>query len=91
MVFWTLFVGAMAAPQEEPALQDITIGTSEGRPVRVRRVTEIPFDDPLKIGGALVRPQEVFVPEVGALVFHPLIRTRQHWNEEITESLTRIR
>jgi hypothetical protein len=63
---------------------------SEDREIRYRARTEIDFEG-VDVAGELVRPQGSLILDRKKGAFNPLIRLREEFNEEITDSSRLIR
>ena len=64
--------------------------TSEDVQIRYRARTEIDFEG-VEVEGSLVRPQGSLILDRKKGAFNPLIRLREEFNEEITDSSRLIR
>jgi len=64
--------------------------TSEDVEIRYRARTEIDFEG-VDVAGELVRPQGSLILDRKKGAFNPLIRLREEFNEEITDSSRLIR
>jgi hypothetical protein len=64
--------------------------TSEDVQIRYRSRTEIDFEG-VEVEGSLVRPQGSLILDRKKGAFNPLIRLREEFNEEITDSSRLIR
>jgi hypothetical protein len=64
--------------------------TSEDVQIRYRARTEIDFEG-VDVAGELIRPQGSLILDRKKGAFNPLIRLREEFNEEITDSSRLIR
>lgn len=81
-MWFALAAVAHAAPPE--------IDAESGRPIKYLERQELELEG-VELEGELLRPQVQILSARRALTFPPMLQLREHWNEEMTQSVDQVK
>lgn len=82
-LLWVSTASAQSTPEE--------LDPETGRKIQYEQRTILDIDDPLLLDGTLVGPQIQLTTEPRRRGFNPLIHLREHFNEEMKQSLDEVK